>query len=174
MDILTSETCWALNNEIIKQVTSSWSLFKDSLQWVKRHTSFLTRTLFLGNRKWDANSSQKHRQVSSTCTRSIMPHLAHKLAGDCRQRNGTHSVDATSMPVVVTSERRCPHLIVTWTDDMQSSPVAFCRSKAIYMRRIFLWLQTRTTKWFSGTDTVTYMKLGGIHKEYVVEKRWAK
>ena len=27
MDILTSETCRALNNEIIKQVTSSWSLF---------------------------------------------------------------------------------------------------------------------------------------------------
>jgi len=27
MDVLTSETCWALNIEIIKQVTSSWSLF---------------------------------------------------------------------------------------------------------------------------------------------------
>ena len=27
MDVLTSETCWAWNNEIIKQVTSSWSLF---------------------------------------------------------------------------------------------------------------------------------------------------
>jgi len=26
-DVNTSETCWALNNEIIKQVTSSWSLF---------------------------------------------------------------------------------------------------------------------------------------------------
>jgi len=27
MDVLTSETCWAVNNEIIKQVTSSWSIF---------------------------------------------------------------------------------------------------------------------------------------------------
>jgi len=27
MDVLTSETYWALNNETIKQVTSSWSLF---------------------------------------------------------------------------------------------------------------------------------------------------
>ena len=27
MDLLTSETCWALYKEIIKQVTSSWSLF---------------------------------------------------------------------------------------------------------------------------------------------------
>ena len=26
-DVNTSETCWALNKEIIKQVTSSWSLF---------------------------------------------------------------------------------------------------------------------------------------------------
>jgi len=27
MDVLTSETCWTLNKEIIKQVTSSWSPF---------------------------------------------------------------------------------------------------------------------------------------------------
>ena len=27
MDVLTFETCWALNNEIIKQVTSSWPIF---------------------------------------------------------------------------------------------------------------------------------------------------
>ena len=27
MDVLTSETCWALNKVIIKQVVSSWSLF---------------------------------------------------------------------------------------------------------------------------------------------------
>jgi len=33
MDVLTSETCWALNNEIIKQVTSSWSLFIQLSRW---------------------------------------------------------------------------------------------------------------------------------------------
>ena len=27
MDVLTSETCWGVNKEILKQVTSSWSLF---------------------------------------------------------------------------------------------------------------------------------------------------
>ena len=31
MDVLTSETCWAVNNEIIKQVTSSWSIFIQQL-----------------------------------------------------------------------------------------------------------------------------------------------
>ena len=33
MDVLTSETCWTLNNEIIKQVTSSWSLFIELWRW---------------------------------------------------------------------------------------------------------------------------------------------
>jgi len=33
MDVLISETCWALNNEIIKQVTSSWSLFIHLSRW---------------------------------------------------------------------------------------------------------------------------------------------
>ena len=27
MEVLIFETCWALNNEIVKQVTSSWSIF---------------------------------------------------------------------------------------------------------------------------------------------------
>ena len=27
MDVLTFETCWAVNSEMIKQVTSSWSIF---------------------------------------------------------------------------------------------------------------------------------------------------
>ena len=33
MDVLTFETCWALNNEIIKQVTSSWSIFIQLSRW---------------------------------------------------------------------------------------------------------------------------------------------
>ena len=33
MDVLTSETCWAVNNEIIKQVTCSWSLFIQLSRW---------------------------------------------------------------------------------------------------------------------------------------------
>jgi len=34
MDVLTFETCWALNSEIIKQVTSSWSIFIQVTFWV--------------------------------------------------------------------------------------------------------------------------------------------
>ena len=39
MDVLTSETCWALNNEIIKQMTSSWSLFIQ-LYYRKLHNTY--------------------------------------------------------------------------------------------------------------------------------------
>jgi len=34
MDVLTSETCSVLNNEILKQVTCSWSLFIQVSPWV--------------------------------------------------------------------------------------------------------------------------------------------
>ena len=33
MVVITSETCWVLNNEIIKQVTSRWSLFIQLSTW---------------------------------------------------------------------------------------------------------------------------------------------
>ena len=33
VDVLTSETCWALNNETKKQVTSSWSVFIQLSRW---------------------------------------------------------------------------------------------------------------------------------------------
>ena len=51
MDVLTSETCWALNKVIIKQVASSWSLFtqlstKLFIATVEhRHLSFTEGTL---------------------------------------------------------------------------------------------------------------------------------
>ena len=35
MDVLTFETFWAVNSEIIKQVTSSWSLFIQLSRWCK-------------------------------------------------------------------------------------------------------------------------------------------
>ena len=33
MDVLTSETCWAVNSETIKQATSSWSTFIQLSRW---------------------------------------------------------------------------------------------------------------------------------------------
>ena len=33
MDVLTFETCWAVNSEIIIQVTSSWSIFIQLSRW---------------------------------------------------------------------------------------------------------------------------------------------
>jgi len=53
MDLLTSEICWALNNEIIKQVTSSWSLYIElsvqfghfSTQSMAQNLQFVFQTL---------------------------------------------------------------------------------------------------------------------------------
>ena len=50
IDELTSETCWALNNEIIKQVTSSWFLF---IQHLCVFIAFvLTTTTYWRARSW--------------------------------------------------------------------------------------------------------------------------
>ena len=38
MDVLTSETCWALNNEIKKQVTTSWSIFIQQQNYVQTNS----------------------------------------------------------------------------------------------------------------------------------------
>ena len=47
MDVLTSETCCALNKEVMKQVTSSWSLF------IQKKTCSLTGFLnFLETKRW--------------------------------------------------------------------------------------------------------------------------
>ena len=51
MDVLTSETCWAVSNEIIKQVTSSWSLLIQYYVRLKA-CSPLWQTLLLPNSKW--------------------------------------------------------------------------------------------------------------------------
>jgi len=43
MDVLTSETCSALNKEIIKQVISSWSLFTQVSSCVEKVTLAINR-----------------------------------------------------------------------------------------------------------------------------------
>jgi len=62
MDVLTSETCWAVNNEIIKQVTSSWSLFIQQTLYASHFIQYqilrkLTAVKILGsqyiNSTWD-------------------------------------------------------------------------------------------------------------------------
>ena len=43
MDVLTFETCWAVNSEIIKQVTSIWSIFIQLKQfYLKEDTNTVT------------------------------------------------------------------------------------------------------------------------------------
>ena len=48
MDVPTFETCWAVNSEIIKQVTSSWSIFIQLSRWC---TAQILYSITL-SRKW--------------------------------------------------------------------------------------------------------------------------
>ena len=46
IDVLTLETCWAVNSEIIKQMTSSWYIFIElsrwcTVQWTKDNLHFI-------------------------------------------------------------------------------------------------------------------------------------
>jgi len=56
MDVLTSETCWALNKIIIKQVASSWSLF----------TQLCFLSFFLSSPTCDARIVYRHSYSKSS------------------------------------------------------------------------------------------------------------
>ena len=65
MDVLTSETCWAVNNEIIKQVTSSWSLFNYHRYMFKTYTFLYEKCpLFLSdfNQFWISSRFSKKKK----------------------------------------------------------------------------------------------------------------
>jgi len=74
MDVLTSETCWALNKEIIKQVTSSWSLFTQlSNLIVTLHIFLLTDTFKLYSvffSQWSHLCISQHGRTDLLITRS--------------------------------------------------------------------------------------------------------
>ena len=56
MDVLTFETCWAVNSEIIKQVTSSWSIFIQQ---------FYNYFLVISVKLWDPTEQNKKDQFIS-------------------------------------------------------------------------------------------------------------
>ena len=69
MDVLTSETCWALNNEITKQVTSSWSLF---IQYNEIINKWHQVGLSLFNYQDDARSNEHKTNFLSAELRIIL------------------------------------------------------------------------------------------------------
>ena len=54
-DVLTFETCWAVNSEIIKQVTSSWSIFiqLNDIIWVLNLSKNLIEVLAFSLQEWN-------------------------------------------------------------------------------------------------------------------------
>jgi len=82
MDVLTSETRWALNNEIIKQVTSSWSLF------IQLSRCNCSEVMFLCTYPWGATkrstfaNKQVHFPSAVTCSE---PFCKKFNANQCRK-----------------------------------------------------------------------------------------
>ena len=72
LDINTSETCWALNNEIIKQVTSSWSLFIQLIQKsmnVLGHWHYVVECISFGSENDDVSHTNTEKvQFLKYCT----------------------------------------------------------------------------------------------------------
>jgi len=87
MDVLTSETCWALNNEIIEQVTSSWSLFMQLINCVFDLYCFYPLTFKLLThrddfikKKINARSFERNRRELAWINRNV----AGKRLGELR------------------------------------------------------------------------------------------
>ena len=84
MDVLTLKTCWALTNEIIKQVTSSWSLF---VQLVEMYFGFSSGedTLHSCEATWELcavckDGSTSHFYESWERSTKNSSHYRHSLA----------------------------------------------------------------------------------------------
>ena len=88
MDVLTSETCWALKKVIIKQVASSWSLFTQ-LHAVYILTPERISQGHVQNGRWDTFSwPTVYNCVILSCYRTVTTYFILQL-------NRTHCVRVT-------------------------------------------------------------------------------
>ena len=63
MAVLTSETCWAWDNEIIKQATSSWSIFTQASAYIRIPLDVLISQIYFWNKTLHvSDSSSVHHQ----------------------------------------------------------------------------------------------------------------
>ena len=75
MNVLTVETCWAVNSEIIKQVTSSWSFFIQ-----------VSLTLF---KSWHWSCPIMHRTLIYLCSRKhLYVYDGHESGTNRKKRRG--------------------------------------------------------------------------------------
>ena len=131
MDVLTFETCWAVNSEIIKQVTRSWSIFiqlssislfsavrymKDHSKVSKSHpfillvraTSHMTRTTERWWRDADAGKLTYSDRNLSQC-HFAPPDASHGLTWD-----GTRRSEMRSKRLATWATSRLQILTLTW------------------------------------------------------------
>jgi len=93
MDVLTSETCWTLNNEIIKQVTSSWSFFIQLKSTTFPSPGRLMWGLFFTPQKPYSGSGCLTVEVSRSCTNAPLPGRTPPEEGSACCRDKTQYSD---------------------------------------------------------------------------------
>ena len=100
MDVLTFETCWAVNSEIIKQVTSSWSIFIIFIKLGTLAVDWVSPRAGL-----DASS---YRKLSCTAPQSLrcracniltVPLELHWLASECYSKQSEYPWETTRQNV---------------------------------------------------------------------------
>ena len=91
MDVLTFETCWAVNGEIIKRVTSSWSIFIQSSRYLSFHV-FLGMN---GTMKMQSRSSETMASIYNTAWCQNPKHYNMTPQTTCLLR--THHLPTTTV-----------------------------------------------------------------------------
>jgi len=77
MDVLTFETCWAVNSETIKQATSSWSIFTQgwlSFRTVEGRDAAVSDLLKGEMPQWSSLHVLGRRRSTVVCFRAVKMH----------------------------------------------------------------------------------------------------
>jgi len=79
MDVLTFETCWAVNSEIIKQVASSWSIFNQSRIWWLEHMILVAdrRHVYTTSFRKSARKRRFGRHQTTAKQKDNLPYIRH-------------------------------------------------------------------------------------------------
>jgi len=107
MDVLTSETCWAVNNEIRKQVTSSLSLF---IQLWNLIFEYFSKICFYGWLKSDKNNGTLHEDQYTYTSDHIS--LNSSQNEKCFRKKVVEKIKTILYPIIFFPENRAVYEII--------------------------------------------------------------
>jgi len=112
MNVLTSEKCWALNKEIIKQVTSSWSLSTQLYWWSSQcwQNNHNLSALLHNNDSWIHQLSVAFKNLIIFCKTQQLPSSTNMLFVDRHICSFSYWSSAMSHIYLTLSEQQTPYL----------------------------------------------------------------